>query len=316
MTARTPLRPEALAAALERIEHTLVDWPVLEAVIARREAGIPDPQAPRRAAALAAALCRLMSPDGSWGSDVFRTAENLLLLREIAPAPDTHVRGVAAAACAWLLARQDQPGRFGEGCDPASHEAGLCEHHVSGFFSAGEPTHDLAARTLAAGGRFQTDAGARFAASCLALRALITWDTDRERVEDGLRSLRVILMRHVPGAEPVGCCGYASGVAAVGSVPYGEPDRVSALAGLARLAATQRGDGSWPGVDLFHVLEVLTSPALLRHRLDAAEAAIQRAAGMLSLMLGPDGSWGRESGPVRTLIGWRTLRRALRRTSA
>ncbi len=311
MSGARPGTADSLAAALNRMERTLFRWPVLEAVIARREAGVPEPSDPRRAAALAATICDRAAPDGSWCSDLIRTAETLLLLREIALVPDARTGETAAAASAWLLGRRDKPGRFGEGCDAASHEAGLCEHVMTGLFSAADPAIDLGGTMLATGGRFQSDAAARFAASCLALRALVAWNQYDAGLEPGLAAVRSVLMRHAPAAEPLGCAGYVCAIAAVGAVRDSEPDRVAALSGLARLASVQRGDGSWPGVDLFHVLEALTSPSLAWHRLDPAEAAIRRAAGMLSLMQGPDGSSGMETGPTRTLAGWRTLRRAL-----
>ncbi len=315
MSAGRPLIAEGLDVCRAQIEDTLFAWPVLESLVARREAGVTEPEDARRATELAATLCRLAEPDGSWGGDLFRTAGNLLLLREIEPEPDTPTREAAAAACAWLMQRKDQVGRFGAGCEPEAHAAELCSHFVSGFFAPADPGTDLAGTTLVSGGKFHTDEAARFAGTCLALRALVTWDARRADVADGLASLSAIVRRHAPGDEPLGCAGYALAVGAVGAIREPEPERVATLAGLTRLAAAQRADGSWPGVDLFHVLGVLTDPVLAVHRLEAAEVAIQRAAGMLSLMVGSDGSWTREPGPVRTLVAWRALRRAVAHAS-
>jgi hypothetical protein len=311
MIGRVP-SPEAIATAIARIEATLFSWPVLEAIIARREAGVPQPADAANAAVLARELTRFAGPDGSWGSDMLWTAESLLLMRELVPEPAGEERRVVDAGCAWLLARQDQPGRFGEGCDPIMHEAALCEHFVTGFFSASPPGATLAGVTLASGGRFPNDGAARFGISCLALQALLVWGVRDPAVDRHLTPLRAIIARHAPAPNgPIDLAAYAVGVAAVAEATTSEPGRVAALAGLTRLAAQQRADGSWPGVDLFHVLQVLLRATRLLHRLPAADAAILRAAGMLSLMVGDEG-WGRGTGPERTLTGWRVFRHAHR----
>jgi hypothetical protein len=154
---------------------------------------------------------------------------------------------------------------------------------------------------------------ARFGISCYALRALLVWSVRDPRIDTHLASLRAVVSRHSPVAgSPIDVAAYALGVGAVAEATHSEPDRIAALAGLTRLAALQRGDGSWPGVDLFHVLEILLRAMTLGHHLDAVEAAVTRTVGILSLMAGEDGSWGRGTGPERSLIGWHAFHRIAR----
>jgi hypothetical protein len=308
VTTRPTVSSDAIASARRRIEASLFSWPVVEAIAARREAGLAHAEDPDRAASLAAELGSFAGPDGSWGGAVLWTAESLLLLHDLTPEPGSDTRAIVDAACGWLRGRAGLPGRFGEGCSPDTHEAGLCDHTVAAFFSAAGTDADLAGITLAAGGRFPSDASARFGISCLALRALLVWDVNDPAVDAHLAALRGVITGHSPVAgSPIDVAAYAVGVSAVAEAMHSEPDRVAALGGLTRLSAMQRGDGSWPGVDLFHVLEVLLRAVQVGHRLAAVDAAIARSVGILSLMAGEDGSWGRGTGPERTLIGWRAF---------
>src|SRR5690606_36417876 len=102
-------------------------------------------------------------------------------------------------------------------------------------------------------------------------------------------------------------------VAAVGALAEAPPDprnQAAVAAGLERIAGLQRADGSWRGVDAFHVLDALLAASDRGHRTPSADGAIARAARMLALLQREDGTWGRETGPERTLTGWRALRYA------
>lgn len=308
MTTRPTVSAEAVASARERIEASLFSWPVLEAIVARREADAAQSLDSSRAATLATELLSFAGPDGSWGGDVLWTAESLMFLHELAAPLTPAEQDLVRSACAWLLSRAGEPGRFGEACDPVSHQAGFCNHAVSGFLAVATPEADLTGVTLAAGGRFPSDGSARFGISCYALRSLLAWRVHDPRIDTHLASLRTMVSRHSPVAgSPIDVAAYALGVGACAQAIHSEPDRVATLAGLTRLAALQRGDGSWPGVDLFHVLEILISALRSGHHLDAVESAVARSVGILSLMAGEDGSWGRGTGPERTLIGWRAF---------
>ncbi|MGH7500975.1 MAG: hypothetical protein ACREL7_04385 [Longimicrobiales bacterium] len=311
MPTRLTVSADSVASARTRIEASLFSWPVLEAIVARREAGVSEPKDEALATAIAREICSFAAPDGSWGGDVLWTAESLLLVQDLVSEPPGWTREIVDAACGWLLGRVGQPGRFGEGCDPATHDASLCDHFLPGFFAAGPPDTDLGGMTLAAGGRFAEDAAARFGISCLALQALLTWKIRDGAIDTHLVGLRGVMHRHSPvSGSRIGVAAYALGVAALAEAVHSEPDRIATLAGLTRLSALQRGDGSWPGVDLFLVLQVLLRATRLGHHIDAVDGAIVRSVGILSLMAGEDGSWGRGTGPERTLIGFRAFRRS------
>ena len=74
---------------------------------------------------------------------------------------------------AWLLDLQDRPGSFHDGCDRARHARQLCQHYLAGFFAPAPPAQRLAPVTLPTGKVFRVESAARFAISCLALRAVL-----------------------------------------------------------------------------------------------------------------------------------------------
>ena len=256
----------------------MLSAPVLEAVIARREAGEPRVADEGHARALAAELCTFRRDDGSWGGDLVRTAEALLLAHSLTPDPEPEVRDAIDAGAAWIRARQGQPGAFAEGCTPERHALRFCEHFVTGFFSPAPPETDLSSLTLASGIRVGGDAAARLGASCLGLRSLLRWGVTGADVDshvDGVRSIVTGVALNAPSFISV--AGY---IAAVGALAEAVPDprnKAAVAAGLERIAGLQRADGSWRGVDAFHVLEALLAAAEGGHRTPSADGAIARA---------------------------------------
>ena len=73
----------------------------------------------------------------------------------------------------WVLGLAGQPGAFGEGCHPARHEQKACDHYLAGFFAPAPATERLAPITMPCGKTFRAEAAARFAVSCLGLRAVL-----------------------------------------------------------------------------------------------------------------------------------------------
>jgi hypothetical protein len=302
------LRTEALTRTLEKLEDALLDAPVLEAVIARREAGVGREQDADHARALADELCRYQAPDGSWAGSLVRTSESVLLLRALLHEPTERATAAASRAGEWIESRADQPGAYGAGCDPARHEAGLCSHAIGGFFSAGPPSENLAGLTLGVPARFGTDADARLGASAIALLALLRWHRGGPVVDRQVASLQRMLAGDALAAGDTAVAGHAAAVGALVEAPADESTRSAVEAGLARMMKTQRADGSWPGADTFHVLDVLLRADERGYGSPAIENAIHRAVDMLALLQRADGSWGRETGPERMLVGWRALR--------
>ena len=71
--------------ALTRVERLLFEAPVLESIIARREAGEPGNVDVDTADALASELRAHQSPDGSWGGSLALTSEAQHLLADLRP---------------------------------------------------------------------------------------------------------------------------------------------------------------------------------------------------------------------------------------
>ena len=93
----------------------------------------------------------------------------------------------------WLLALQGKPGAFGEGCDKERHAKRACEHYVQGFFALAPPTVRLAPVTFPNGKVFRAEPAARYALSCMALRAALrTGSGDRPSVDRHVRSLTAL----------------------------------------------------------------------------------------------------------------------------
>jgi hypothetical protein len=309
---RTGLKADVFARALERVDAYLLAAHVLEALIARRDAGRPHAADAAYAEALVAELGRHQADDGSWGHSLLRTAEALLLIRDLMPEPSGPGRVMAAAGLEWIRGRQNLPGVFGEGCSPGRHTLGLCHHFLSGFYSPAPRTTNLAGTTLANRAKFPSDNVARLGISCVALQAVSRWragDGKSAMHESALRS--IVAGASTESASVITMAGYAAAVVALAETPPGPENDDAVVTGLDRLGSAQRADGSWPNADSFQVLDVIVRSRQLRYGAGSADAALVRAAGMLTLLQRPDGGWGREMGPERTLIGWRTLRAAL-----
>jgi hypothetical protein len=297
-------------------EH-LFALPDPEGILARREAGRPDPQDERRLAVLLDALGRAQHADGSWEGGLIPTATTLLLLRELFPDGDP-AGVVAGAAVDFLRARRGAPGRYGDRCTPVDHAAGLCHHFLGGFFAAAPAGAPLPEVVLPSRARVQRDPDTRLAASALALEAVLRWgilDRDTAIHLEGIRHMlrladRLDDDRLVPAAR-------VAALAALLAAPATTDGAAVAGVAIGMILRTQRADGSWPGTDAFQVLELLRAagaPAQGGHACHNAgiDAAIARAAEMLALTQQRDGTWDRGAGPRRTLIGWRTLRHATR----
>ena len=201
----------------------------------------------------------------------------------------------------FLLGRQEQPGRvFGEGCRPYMHERRLCSHHVGGFFSAAPEEHPVAPLSFPSGVVVPDERSARFAASCFALRAVMRAGEDRrEGVRRHVASLLDMdaLWSQEDGEWSPDARLFALG--AIASAPLELRDR--AAIAMARVLERQDEDGSWPGADAFHALDmVLQAPT------PEARAAVARAAPHACQLL-DDGALEGESGEERALIALRAL---------
>jgi hypothetical protein len=204
-------------------------------------------------------------------------------------------------AMSWVLRLLGKPGAFGDGCDKPRHAQRICEHYVRGFFAPAPPEQRLAPITLPNGKVFRAEPAARFAISCLALRAALrTGQQFRPPVQQHVMSL-------VGLAEQwTGWTGYFAPdviVAGMHALALAGPEHQPVIERLVKLFAEhQAPDGTWPNTDLFHVLE-----GLLATRHPVAKAAIQRARPALASRQRADGTFGSPAQQERALIALRAL---------
>jgi hypothetical protein len=270
-----------------------------QALLARADLGQADPGDAATATALARQLVAELRTDGSVGGaampTIWRAHELMDLGRTAGDVSLSRVLG-------WVLERQDAPGVYGEGCDRTRHTQRICEHYVRGFFSPAPASERLAPITLPNGKAFRAEPAARFAISCLALRATL---------RGGLQD-RPGVIRHLESLS-----GLAEGwtdwnglfapdviVAGLHALALGGPSYRPTVERLVQLmAGHQRVDGQWDGADLFQALE-----ALMATGLPAARATVRRAVPALEERQRDDGSFGATAQQERALIGLRAIR--------
>ncbi len=201
----------------------------------------------------------------------------------------------------WVLDLQSKPGAFSEGCSPPRHAHCACEHFISGFFSPAPPHERFAPVMLPNGKVFRAEPAARFAVSCLALRAALRGRQEqRPAVEQHLLSLTRLQEQWEDWDGYFAPDAIVSGIHALAFA--GGPHR-EVLTGLAgSVAAKQADDGTWANADLFHTLE-----ALLALGTAEAHAAVRRAVPALLARQRIDGSFGSTAQQERALIALRAL---------
>jgi hypothetical protein len=306
---RTSVDSAAIRRALGAVEaYLLRESSGAEALLARREVGLPAPGDGAALEAEAAAVLAAQLDDGSWGGGLLDTAEALLALHELWEG-ENRGSGQVERGLDWLRTRRGAPGRFGDRCDPRRHEAALCHHFLGGFFSPAPPEPPLEAVRLACGAPVSGDAAARLVASCVALQAKLRWGRYGRDIELHLEGLRRIVDLWDERAGLFTVPAFVAAVAAL-SDARDPRSRDAAARGIATLVGAQRADGTWPDVDLFQVLELLERTARTGGASPALDAALYRGAVLLAVSIQDDGTWGQHAGTRRTLIGWRVLRHA------
>ena len=201
----------------------------------------------------------------------------------------------------YLLTRQDAPGHYAEGCTEARHREGCCHHVLHGFFSPAVRDVEIAPLTFPTGVTIADEEEARFAASCLALRAVLRAGEDR----------RDVVREHTSSLLASGCFQdpWRRGTNpdlfffAIGALVHGPlADRSRLASRLDEAAAAQREDGTWHETALFHALEMIsgaTAPQV--HRITA------RLVPLLCSMQRPSGAFDEAGNEEWALIAVRTL---------
>ncbi len=302
-------------------------------VVARHLLGRSRPEDERLVATLVRERRSKLKGDGSVGGDLVATA---WLAWELMDLGRGHDDDAVRRSVKWLLARQDKDGS--ECCLPRRHEITLNGHSIGGFFayrSSGRTIHRL---VLPDGASAVSDQGARFLASCFALRTVLR--AGQYEAEAHARAEAAERRLHAPRAKAVGAKP-ASGILElplvrrhVGSLlalpkmwdTWGglwQPTlTVSALAAIAwaplpfraqlpilaeHLALNQKPDGSWRNLDIVHAVDSLVTVPLPQ-----AREAVALAAPKLARLQTPKGTIGSgthaEERTLAALRGWLVAR--------
>jgi hypothetical protein len=285
--------------ALERLTLYFGVMPTRQGILARAALGTPGAGDAALVQELAAGMSAELRPDGTIMGGAMPTiwrAHELLDLGRGAADP------TLATLLAWLMGRQGLPGAYGEGCDKPRHAQRVCDHWVRGFFSPAPAEVRMAPITLPNGKAFRVESTARFAISCLGLRAVFRAGLgDRPGPQQHFESLRLLAEQwtswhgsFVPDTMVAGLHALALG----GPTAQASVER---LVGM--IAAHQAPDGLWPDADLFATLEALHATGL-----EAARTAVARALPALAERQRADGTFGAMAQQERALIALRAFR--------
>ena len=292
------IRVSGTQEAIERLRLYFAAIPTRQGILARQALGEPAPGDNLLGQRLVDDLRAETRMDGSIAGAVvptiWRAHELLDLGCDGTQAGTIRVMG-------WVLQLQSKPGAFSEGCSAPRHAHRACQHFISGFFSPAPPEQRLTPVMLPNGKVFRAESAARFAISCMALRAAL-----RARMED-----RPAVKQHLVGLLQLqeqweDWDGYFSadaivaGIHALAFAPEPHRGSLSRLASI--LAAHQADDGTWGSADLFHTLEALQALGSAE-----AHAAVRRAVPALLARQRIDGSFGSTAQQERALIALRAL---------
>jgi hypothetical protein len=285
--------------ALERLALYFGAVRTRQGILARAALGTPGTGDGALAQELAGALSAELRPDGTIMGGAVPT---IWRIHELLDLGQDAAHPTLVALLAWLMGSQGQPGAYGEGCDKARHAQRICGHWARGFFSPAPAEVRVAPITLPNGKAFRVEAAARFAISCLGLRAAIRAGLgDRPGPTQHLESLRLLAEQWTSWNGP-----FVPDVIIAGlhALALGGPTaRASVDQLVAMISAHQAPDGLWPNADLFATLEALHATGL-----EAARAAVARALPALAERQRADGTFGAMAQQERALIALRALR--------
>jgi hypothetical protein len=286
------------ARAVERLALYFGVEQTRQGLLARSALRAESPRDPDITRALRATLEAEIRADGSVGGGALPTIWRVHELVDLGRGGgDQAVR----ALMRWLLGLQGKPGAFGEACDKERHAQRACEHYVQGFFAPAPPSVRLAPVTFPNGKVFRAEPAARYALSCMALRAALrTGSGDRPSVDRHVRSLTALAGGWTSWN---GFFAPDAIVAGMHALAHAGPSQRPVVAGLVGLVARhQDAAGAWPNADLFHTLE-----ALMATGLPEAREAVRRAVPALAERQRADGTFGGTAQQERALIGLRSL---------
>jgi hypothetical protein len=287
-----------IESALSRLALYFGTERTRQGILARAALGCPDAGDAQLAERLRSDLGGSLRPDGTVGGSVVPTIWVVHELLDLGEPPDSPA---VARPLGWLLERQDRPGTFHDGCDRTRHSRRLCQHYLAGFFAPAPPVERLAPVTLPTGKLFRVEPAARFAISCLALRAAIRAGLEtRPSIRSHVQSLARISEQWTEWT------GYFSPdimIAGLHALALAGPEFHAPVRRLVDLVTAHQGiEGEWPSADLFQVLD-----ALIAAGTPEARATVRRAGTALVARQRPDGSFSPIAQQERALIGLRAL---------
>jgi len=269
-----------------------------QALLARAALGGEEPGDPAAAQRLRDRLNSEVREDGSVPGAALPTiwrAHELMDLGQTAAHPTT------ARVVGWILGLQGKPGAFAEGCDRPRHKQKLCAHYAAGFFAPAPAAERIAPITLPSGKVFRAEPAARFAVSCLALRAALrAGHGELPPIQRHVASLAGIAGRWTTWDGYFAPDSIVAGLHALALAGPAQAEVVGSVVGL--VGEQQTPGGTWPGADLFHTLE-----ALLAIDHPAAHAAVRRALPAIAARQRGDGALGSAARQERALIGLRAV---------
>jgi hypothetical protein len=292
------MTPIHLRQGIERLALFFASTPTRQGVLARRSLGRVSDQDEMLVRRLVDEMEREIRSDGSVIGSVVPTIWRAHELLDLDPlASQESCRRIIR----WILGLQGKAGAFSEGCNPTRHAHRVCEHFISGFFSPAPPEQRLAPVMLPNGKVFRAEPAARFAISCLALRATLRVSLHSEpAVERHLISLHQLQDQWNEWNGYFAGDAILAGIHALALFPGERRELLSRLSTI--IANQQEEDGTWQHADLFHTLETL-------HALGTPEAreSVRRAVPALLARQRVDGSFGSTAQQERALIALRSL---------
>ncbi len=283
--------------AIERAAAYFAERDNRQGVVARRLLGASREGDERLTEALLRERRARLRADGSVAGDLVATAVLGWELMDLGAPRDAPA---VKKSVAWILGRQEKDGAFGRGCTPRRHELKLCEHAIGGFFAFRSAGRTIRRVTLPTGASVTSDQGARFLASCFALRTVLRAGEEH----------RTLVRRHVGSLLALprmwdswgGLWAPTLTVAALAAIAWAPHPFRGQLPILAEhLALNQKPDGSWRNLDIVHAVDALVAVPLPQ-----AKEAVALAAPRLAKMQTQKGTVG--AGPYaeeRTLVSLR-----------
>jgi hypothetical protein len=283
---------------LEGVRAFFAGRPTRAGIVARRLLGHPDANDTEVAEHLIREIRRRTRIDGSMGGVLVDTAWSAWELMELGCLTDC---AALVRMVGYVLAQQDKPGHFGEGCTPDAHARKHCHHFLSGFFSPGGRDAEIAPLTLPSGVRFDDEDEARLAVSLFTLRTVLRAGEDRRL---SVREHVASLLRSDLLEDAWDTNGHPDLFLLIaGAIAFGPPESRAGLQPALRvLADRQLEDGAWPNTHLFNALDMVSGMTAAQ-----AKPILQRASQHLGALQRTDGGFGDAPNEEWTLIAVRTL---------